>query len=553
MRKISLSAVSIALTSVLLQSCMATIFSTPKQTVRVISEPPGATVFVNNVEAVKRGKTPNTVRLRRNKSTEVRVKLDGYKDHVEILSPAKFNAMAALSLLPFFIPYYVDIATGAAMRLNKKEIRPVLTRIPAKVNGSAMVTCNSLTLHIKGGDKIGNFKIQGEPKEILYFGKSFDTNAEELRDNVVSSLNEFGYTVPKSSSGKLFAASTGAKFYLNGDVSGVTYDVIASNKYEAFAKYETVCAIDVTWKLVNRKKETIYELKSTGKSTKFEKGGSAAFTDAFENAIYLALNSPELNAVLVGAGKGGAAGGTPVAVGSATAVSVRAAGATTGTTVDSAVAAKKPMVEAPAAVEDKGQAIQLVRPVPTASKESDISRAAKSVVTISNDEGHGSGVVVSSDGYIVTNYHVVDGADEVIVRFANGDSVGGRVVRTNEEMDLALVRVSATNLQPLRITADASAELGSDVFAIGTPADQDLGQTVTKGIVSGERKVEGRTFIQTDVSINPGNSGGALVDRTGMLLGIVNAKVVGRGIEGLGFAIPVARMLETLKLTPAKP
>lgn len=538
MRKISLSAVSIALTSVLLQSCMATIFSTPKQTVRVISEPPGATVFINNVEAVKRGKTPNTVRLRRNKSTEVRVKIDGYKDHVEILSPAKFNAMAALSLFPFVVPYYVDIATGAAMRLNKKEIRPVLTRIPTKVNGSAMVTCNSLTLHIKGGDKIGNFKIQGEPREILYFGKSFDTNAEELRANVVSSLHEFGYTVPKGSSGKLFAASTGAKFYLNGDVSGVTYDVIASNKYEAFAKYETVCAIDVTWKLINRKKETVYELKTTGKSTKFEKGGSAAFTDAFENAIYLALNSPELNASLVSTGKG-AAGSTPVAAGNATA--------------DSAAATGKPMVAAPAAIENKDQIIQLVRSVAATTKESDISRAAKGVVTVSNDEGHGSGVVVSADGYIVTNYHVVDGADEVIIRFANGDSVGGRVVRTNEEMDLALVRVSATNLQPLRITADASAELGSDVFAIGTPADQDLGQTVTKGIVSGERKVEGRTFIQTDVSINPGNSGGALVDRTGLLLGIVNAKVIGRGIEGLGFAIPVARMLETLKLTPAKP
>ena len=86
------------------------------------------------------------------------------------------------------------------------------------------------------------------------------------------------------------------------------------------------------------------------------------------------------------------------------------------------------------------------------------------------------------------------------------------------------------------------------MYAIGTPADQELGQTVTKGIVSGERQVEGRSFIQTDVSINPGNSGGALIDKTGMLLGVVNAKIVGRGIEGIGFAIPASRMLEVLKL-----
>ena len=540
MRKISAPLVSFALLGLLtLESCVATIFSTPKQTVRVISDPPGATVFINNVEAVKRGKTPNKIRLRRNKSSEVRVKLDGYRDHVEILSPAKFNALALLSMIPLFIPYYVDMATGAAMRLNKKELRPVLTKIPDKVNGSAPVVCNSLTLKIKGGDKIGNFLIRDEPRDILYFGKSIDTDADGLRDDVNTVLRDIGYNVPKAGSGKLFTATTGAKYHLTGDVTSVTYNVIASNKYEAYAKYETVCTVDVAWKLLNRKKETVFEQKTSGTATKFEKGGSAAFSEAFETATYKVLNAPQLIEQLKGTGKPGE--------------NTTETGGTDKTTAGSAPGADKApkALVAPPAVADNGQPIQLVRPAPD-TKGTAISRAAKGVVTITTDEGHGSGCVVSTDGYIVTNYHVVDGADEVIVKFANGDSLAGRVVRTNEEMDLALVRVSATNLQPLLITATPAHEVGMDVYAIGTPADQELGQTVTKGIVSGERKIEGRTFIQTDVSINPGNSGGALVDPSGALLGIINAKVVGRGIEGLGFAIPAERMLDVLKLTPSK-
>ena len=99
------------------------------------------------------------------------------------------------------------------------------------------------------------------------------------------------------------------------------------------------------------------------------------------------------------------------------------------------------------------------------------------------------------------------------------------------------------------LPSTGAAEIGADVFAIGTPADKELGQTVTKGIISARRKIEGHAFLQTDVSINGGNSGGALVARSGQLLGIVNAKLVGRGIEGIGFAIPAEQVSEALQLT----
>ncbi|RYY17589.1 MAG: trypsin-like serine protease, partial [Cytophagaceae bacterium] len=162
--------------------------------------------------------------------------------------------------------------------------------------------------------------------------------------------------------------------------------------------------------------------------------------------------------------------------------------------------------------------------------------------------GHGSGCVISADGYIVTNAHVVGQEDEVKVLMADGVQSKGRVVRVNPEMDLALIKVESDGLTAFQLPSASLADIGADVFAIGTPADKELGQTVTKGIISARRKIEGRSFLQTDVSINGGNSGGALVTRSGQLLGIVNAKLVGKGIEGIGFAIPAEQVSEALQL-----
>ena len=122
------------------------------------------------------------------------------------------------------------------------------------------------------------------------------------------------------------------------------------------------------------------------------------------------------------------------------------------------------------------------------------------------------------------------------------------MVRVNAEMDLALIKIDADGLSAFQLPSVSGAEIGSDVYAIGTPADKELGQTVSKGIISGRRKIEGHSLLQTDVSINGGNSGGALVARSGQLLGIVNAKLVGRGIEGIGFAIPAEQVTEALQL-----
>ena len=154
----------------------------------------------------------------------------------------------------------------------------------------------------------------------------------------------------------------------------------------------------------------------------------------------------------------------------------------------------------------------------------------------------GSGVIVESNGYILTNEHVVKGADEILVMFANGRIANARVIGSDPHTDLAVIKVEATDL-PVIPVADSDAQVGDIALAIGNPFG--LGHSVSQGIISAfsrsaitaDRPYD--DFIQTDAAISPGNSGGALVDYKGRLLGI-NTMIVSQsgGSEGIGFAIP---------------
>jgi serine protease DegS len=162
----------------------------------------------------------------------------------------------------------------------------------------------------------------------------------------------------------------------------------------------------------------------------------------------------------------------------------------------------------------------------------------------------GSGVVVREDGYILTNNHVIAGADEILVAFNNGQATIARVVGSDPETDLAVIKVEATGLLPIPLGSSNSVRVGDIALAIGNPFG--IGQTVSSGIVS----AKGRTgisaspyddFIQTDAAINPGNSGGALIDGAGNLIGI-NTLIFSRsgGSEGIGFAIPAQLAMAVL-------
>jgi serine protease Do len=156
----------------------------------------------------------------------------------------------------------------------------------------------------------------------------------------------------------------------------------------------------------------------------------------------------------------------------------------------------------------------------------------------------GSGIIVSQDGYILTNNHVVEGADEVKVALSDERTVyDATVVGTDPQTDVAVVKVTAENLPAITFADSGKIEVGDVTLAIGDPFG--VGQTVTMGIVSAKDRggigiTNYEDFIQTDASINPGNSGGALVDAAGRLVGI-NTAILSRtgGNQGIGFAVPV--------------
>jgi len=155
-------------------------------------------------------------------------------------------------------------------------------------------------------------------------------------------------------------------------------------------------------------------------------------------------------------------------------------------------------------------------------------------------QGVGSGFVMSRDGYILTNNHVVEDADKIKVKFANGKEYEGKVVGKDPKTDLAVVKIDgASDLQPLALGNSDDLQVGSWVVAVGSPFG--LEQTVTAGIVSAKGRVIGSgpydNFIQTDASINPGNSGGPLINMKGEVVGI-NTAIVASG-QGIGFAIPI--------------
>lgn len=176
-----------------------------------------------------------------------------------------------------------------------------------------------------------------------------------------------------------------------------------------------------------------------------------------------------------------------------------------------------------------------------------IAEAIKTVFTLKLPTSHGSGFLINSDGFALTNNHVVEGVTSFEAIFSDGKTIKGEVIKTIPERDLALVKLSGSGYQylPLKLTRDLS--IGQDIFAIGTPADISMGlsQTVSKGIISGMREKvkftkEPQTLIQTDAAINKGNSGGPIIDSKGFAIGVsFSGLTTEKGFEGLKFAISI--------------
>lgn len=169
-------------------------------------------------------------------------------------------------------------------------------------------------------------------------------------------------------------------------------------------------------------------------------------------------------------------------------------------------------------------------------------------VTLETNRGSGSGFFIHKEGYLLTNQHVIAGSKYVKVKLTNGDKLVAEVLKANELEDVALLKTPPVELSPLAIRFD-SADVGETVFAIGSPLGV-LTNTMTKGVLSADRNVQGKRLLQSDVAIAPGSSGGPLLDAEGRVIGVTKSTLAAR--QGFSFFIPIQEALRAVEIGSAK-
>jgi S1-C subfamily serine protease len=178
--------------------------------------------------------------------------------------------------------------------------------------------------------------------------------------------------------------------------------------------------------------------------------------------------------------------------------------------------------------------------------------AVQASVIIKTKNGHGSGFAITNDGYIVTNYHVLvdrkSGArvDEITVIDFEGNELTGTLVKYNKFRDVALIKVEHEFTKAFMVSDQKSFQIMDDVYTIGAPKSVSLGQSISVGLISNERKFNNNELIQLNMSVNSGNSGGPVFDKNGHLHGVVVSKLVGKNTEGVSFAIPTYKLSKYL-------
>lgn len=189
---------------------------------------------------------------------------------------------------------------------------------------------------------------------------------------------------------------------------------------------------------------------------------------------------------------------------------------------------------------------------PSATKETLINNARLSTLTIIAGQMRGSGFIISRDGYVLTSYHVIGDAKSVTVKTLTGRQRLGEVIKVNRIKDVALIKLEEDRYLPLPVDDSSQQQIASEVYAIGSPFTEDLGQSISKGVISSFRSVNDQRFIQSDVNVHPGCSGGPLISLDGRVIGIaIRAMLdpIGSGV-GVNYFIPIEDALEALNIVP---
>lgn len=487
----------------LLTGC-AGLLNKGNQSMLINSSPVGALVYENGAEV---GTTPYTYTYDRADGAAVSLELrkEGHENRIFEVRPTKKNGILLADALLFNIPYYAgDAHSPALYAFPQKEFSVNLYRsLPAEVQQSDLPVV-TLENKLPAKSPVGNYgsvKLTTASKELADLGFP-----DLLTSSVLSAMHGsyVGARSARLATQKGDEAVRRAKVYLKPvikalDMRLTSLDRRAYGTVETDMEWRFMSGIDKDSLLFSYDKHTTYPV--------FAEPARDVLASAVKDAARQLLDEPDLRERL-------------------------------GKVFDVGL------------VRSKGEHVTLTTPKPItfAGRKDMLSALVKGVVTIETKSGHGSGFLITNDGHLITNAHVVEDEGTVKVRFEQGFTLDGQVTKVNRDFDVALVKVAGNDLPALSIGDDHALQLGEELFAIGTPLDKELGQTVTRGIMSGRREFEGRSFLQTDVSINAGNSGGPLIDETGKVVGVATLKIAERGVQGIGFGVPVSKALEMLNI-----
>jgi serine protease Do len=459
------------------------------------SFPDSSRVYLKN-ELV--GFTPcifdKTINFKTDSIYKLEIKKSGYKDFaIQYIKDSKPKQITSLFAQLERVRYKYDSVSTTAIELSK------------------------IIFEVEQGQNVGKVKTCSGAID-LKWEESFAVATEEFNKIAEDELIKSGYKIKKQV--KLFAEEGIDKeapllFGANLKNLQINYEMGTYYIDDVYmhAPVDVECEVELEWQIFSRKKqEVIYTCTTKGKSFVIDRGTNNV-SKAIKDAVRDALIELGFNAEM-------------------------------RKTVQN-FSNLLPKIK----TDTKTVSLPKKTPEKFADYAAMIKRSIESTVTVlRDDEGHGSGFLISDNGYLITNHHVIDKAKEITVKFENGFEFPAELVAFDEDYDVALLKIKGSGFKGLAVNT-TMAGVATDVTSISTPADVKLGQTVSKGIISGKRELEGKLYYQTDVSISPGSSGGPLFNSKGEVIGITTWVIRGGGTEGLNFAIPVSVAIEKLGIT----
>ena len=492
-----------SIAALLLSSGCASVLNSGKQSLRITSTPAGATVYENGAEV---GVTPYTYTYDKPDGDNVAMELrkEGLQPVTFDLRPRKKNVILLADALLLGIPYIVDSQSKAMYSFPVQAVDVNLYKSMATDQQVLDLPITVLENGLAGRADVGKLGAHTLTVDSRELG---DLRYPEAATSAI--LRGMGNTYVSAHGIRLGTAkgdeeAQRAKVVLRPKLTALGMQLSETDR-RAYGKVH----VGMDWRFYSGiAKDSL--LFTISKATDWPVNGAPTrdvFTDALQDAARQLMDEDGLYDRISG-------------------------------------------VYAKGLVRSKGDVLKLATPAPIVfdGRRNMIPALVKGVVTVEVKDGHGSGFLITKDGYIMTNAHVVGTDATVKVRFEQGFTLDGQVVKVNRDFDVALVKVAGNDLPALSLGDDDALQLGEELFAIGTPLDEQLGQSVTRGIMSGRRDIEGRKYLQTDVSINAGNSGGPLIDSEGKVVGIATLKVEATGIEGIGFGVPISTALEMLNI-----